>query len=205
MREIIWLLIVLLAVYVGYQLYRVSRLGAKPRTPPEYSASTLDDDDLFVFERPAPVPPHITTVHAGERQEAVEVDTSDLPLFAEQLTPESRPLTEPVQTEAGAANAFEQTLELHQLRRDVDALRDELTLQRAETQRLQETVHSLREQLDGALVSQGISPEYNEALVFARRGLDVSEIAERCDISVAEAELVRSLAQSARRSEGDPT
>jgi hypothetical protein len=61
-------------------------------------------------------------------------------------------------------------------------------------------VRALKAQLEAAAVSQSISPEYNEALVFARRGLDVDTIAERCGISRSEAELVHALAQ---RRDGD--
>ena len=41
---------------------------------------------------------------------------------------------------------------------------------------------------------QNTSPEYGEALVLARRGLGVEDIAARCGITRAEAELVVSLA-----------
>lgn len=211
MREVIWLLIVVLCVYVGFQLYRVVRLEkGTQQSPDAVRAAAHDDDELFVFERPAPVPPHITTVHAGERAAADRVDTSELPMFADELAAAqtsaakaSRPLTQPESNTA--SSVFEHTLEIHQLRREVDALREDLAEQRAETQRVQEALVGLREQLESAVLSQGISPEYNEALVLARRGLDVSDIAERCDISVAEAELVRALAQGGQREEGETT
>lgn len=90
---------------------------------------------------------------------------------------------------------FQAALDASALRHEIDGLRDELSLQRATVVTLSQSLDLLREQVESIGVAQGISPEYNEALVCARRGLDVEAIAERCGISVAEAELVRSLAE----------
>ncbi|THF63180.1 DUF2802 domain-containing protein [Pseudothauera nasutitermitis] len=68
-------------------------------------------------------------------------------------------------------------------------------MQRQVIDDLVDSVRTLREQLEANLSGQGVSPEYDEALVFARRGLDAEAIAERCGITVAEAELVRSMTQ----------
>lgn len=99
-----------------------------------------------------------------------------------------------VPAEAGG-DAFQLTLEVQQLRNELVRLQADFIAQREQIARLEEALTQLGEQLDSAVASQGVSPEYNEALVFARRGLAVDTIAERCGISVAEAELVRSLAQ----------
>lgn len=88
---------------------------------------------------------------------------------------------------------FQIQLELQQLRRDVAQLRADQDERRREAGELEERVSALKTQLDQALLAPGVAPEYSEALVFARRGLDVDAIAERCGISVSEAELVRSL------------
>lgn len=63
-------------------------------------------------------------------------------------------------------------------------------------------MHLQHEQFDGGVAKAGGSPEYDEALVFARRGLDVEAIAERCGITVAEAALVRALAQGEKGQKG---
>ena len=173
LREIILLAIVVLAGYVGYQLYRVSRVGAgKGSTgttvpaPPAATDAAADnggeDDDDFVFERRA-VPQATTPAPA---------DTAPRP------------------------EAFQLELEVRQLRRDIAQQRSELAELRRLIDELAETVRVQKQQADASLTSHGASPEYNEALVFARRGLDVEAIAERCGITVAEAELVRSLARS---------
>lgn len=95
----------------------------------------------------------------------------------------------------GEAPPFQAELDIRSLRHEIDGLRDELAHQRAALVAVSQSVDGVRDQIESVTVAQGISPEYNEALVCARRGLDVEAIAERCGISVAEAELVRSLAE----------
>lgn len=191
MREIIWVIIVVLFSYVVFELYRVLRLGrrspggtgkraakqaargAAPAKPDEYDENGEDeeDDGLFVFDaRPQPLP----------------VPGAPGANNANNASPWS---------EAPPGDTFQWALEIQQLRRDVAQLRGELAVQRERVDNVEATVVPLKEQLEVAVASQGISPEYNEALVFARRGLDVEVISERCGISVAEAELVRSLAK----------
>ncbi|OIP08228.1 MAG: hypothetical protein AUK49_12415 [Betaproteobacteria bacterium CG2_30_68_42] len=63
---------------------------------------------------------------------------------------------------------------------------DEIEALRAEAARLREEVSALR-------VARGAAPQYGEAMALAHSGLDAEAIAERCGISVAEAELVRSI------------
>lgn len=92
---------------------------------------------------------------------------------------------------------FQVELEVHQLRRELAQLQVEQEAQRRLISDLDERFSALKSQFD----SVGTAPEYSEALVFARRGLNVDAIAERCGISVSEAELVRALAQ--RGSEAD--
>lgn len=100
---------------------------------------------------------------------------------------------------------FQVELEVQQLRRDVAELRAELADQRGELARLTARLHeqhAQHEQFDGGIAKPGGSPEYDEALVFARRGLEVEAIAERCGITVAEAALVRALAQGEKSEKG---
>jgi hypothetical protein len=102
-----------------------------------------------------------------------------------------------------AETPFQAALDFSSVRHEIDALREDLSRQRAALTGLSQGLEGLREQLESVTAAQGISPEYNEALVCARRGLDVEAIAERCGISVAEAELVRSLADRQEGS-GEP-
>lgn len=105
---------------------------------------------------------------------------------------------------AGAADGsspFRAAFDASALRQEIDMLREELAQQRATLVALSQTHDALREQIESLGTHQGVSPEYNEALVCARRGLDAEAIAERCGISVAEAELVRSLAERQGRAD----
>ncbi len=85
-------------------------------------------------------------------------------------------------------------LEMQQLRREVSQLRGEQEAQRHECHRLGEELAAARDALAGIQAAQNVSPQYGEAVMLARRGLESEAIAERCGISVAEAALVRSLA-----------
>lgn len=103
----------------------------------------------------------------------------------------------------GRGGSFQVELEVQQLRRDVAELRAELAEQRREVASLTARLHAQHEQFHSGVAKAGGSPEYDEALVFARRGLDVEAIAERCGITVAEAALVRALAQGEKGEKGN--
>lgn len=171
LRELILSAIALLAVYVGYQLYRASR-------GPRASASA-----------PAAVP-----ADAPESVDVVVADSDD--------EDESGPLYDarrPVPAPAGAdtaPDAFQHELEIRQLRRELEQQGGALADLRRELDAIREQLRAHKEPGEAGIATHGASPEYNEALVFARRGLDAEAIAERCGITVAEAELVQSLARS---------
>lgn len=180
LRELILLAIAVLAVYVGYQLYRVSRVGANkaPATPatdvPEMASAASS-----------------SAVAAAEDGEG---DDEELFVFERPTSPHSQAPS--AGDAASRPERFRLELEVRQLRRDVARQQTELAELRRQFDELGATLRAQKEQVDASLASHGASPEYNEALVFARRGLDVEAIAERCGITVAEAELVQSLARS---------
>lgn len=175
LRELILAAIALLAVYVGYQLYRASRA-------PRASAS-----------EPA-APPAAVPADAPESVDVVVADSDDEdepgPLYDA-----GRPV--PVPTGADTApDAFQHELEVRQLRRELEQQGSALAELRRELDAVREQLRARTDQAEVGVMPRGASPEYNEALVFARRGLDAETIAERCGITVAEAELVQSLARS---------
>jgi len=170
-RELIWLLIAILFGYAAFQLYRASRIKLK-KTDPEENA----------------VDPGAT----AKTGQSSGDDALLKPATPGSYTPTSAATPS---AEDPGVDAFQLTLEVQQLRHELARVQGDFISQREQVVRLEESLALVREQLESAIASQGVSPEYNEALVFARRGLPVDAIAERCGISVAEAELVRSLAQ----------
>ncbi|NMF90031.1 DUF2802 domain-containing protein [Aromatoleum petrolei] len=185
LRELILAATALLAVYVGYQLYRASRVPKAPASvPPGVSAEGSAGEAPASVELPAGAPAGVDVLAAGDG------DDEAGPLYgvAGRL---------PAASEAGPApDAFQHELEVRQLRRELEQQGGALAELRRELDELREQLRAHKEQADAGLGTRGASPEYNEALVFARRGLDAEAIAERCGITVAEAELVQSLARS---------
>lgn len=167
-----------------------------------------------LWSRSVPIP------HAAEL--AIEPDATPAQEAA-------APAQEPVlpASEAGAAEPeaaagevpppepFPLELELRQFRRELAQMRGtmaeqrqqsvrltaELNGQRALNNELHREINELREQLQSLLTGQNISPEYSEPLMLAQRGMGVDELAEHCGISVAEAQLLCSLAASRRAAE----
>jgi len=180
-RELIWALIAILAGYVVLQLYRAIRVGAKP-LPDEYQ------EDALEAEARSAIAANLAAMEkdGGGRDDGVFVFEP-----AVRFVP------------SDADEGFRATLQARNMNQVLERLDEKLAAQQARIAELEAALGSLRGQLDTTGVVQGISPEYNEALVFARRGLDVGAIAERCGISVAEAELVRSLAQQADAAKGE--
>lgn len=96
--------------------------------------------------------------------------------------------------DAPLAEDFQTPLEISALRRELESVRAALAEEQQRREVLEESVGVLRTELEGTRLALGASPEYSEALVCARRGLDAASIAERCGISRAAAELVQALA-----------
>lgn len=190
MRELVWLIIVVLFGYVVFQLYRALRIDAD-RKPGDPAASARD--------RSAGATSTSQNGQAVERGRPYDVsapiEARDMHDLFESAAAAGDIATPEAAGDTIAGNDFQQNLVMRQLRKDVDRLRAELLDACERVSRLEATVVALGDQVDAAVATQGVSPEYDEALVFARRGLGVEAIAERCGISVAEAELVRSLAQ----------
>ena len=66
----------------------------------------------------------------------------------------------------------------------------------AELQQLRSEVAGLKENLAQLKAARRVSPQYNEAMQLAQRGMDVRDIADECGISMGEAELVLSLSRN---------
>ncbi len=201
-REALWLIGLALAGYAAWQFVRALRApragtgeAAGAREPgdarggkggaalgssmrPTASAATAaapareDEDDAFLDYAPLPGP------------------QGDVPLAAETAPPA------PAQPDV-----FQLELENSRLRQALQAQRDLVELQQHEIDRLVADITTLQDELDRLREQPTSSPEYAEALVLAAQGLNAEMIASRCGITLAEAELVLSLA---RQGEGAP-
>lgn len=170
-REIIWIVIAILAVYVVFQLLRVT---GRRRSDPAPS-------DPVTETAPEPAPP---------------------PVDAGAATDDALPLAQRDEVRA-RAEMVALGLEVQQLRRDIAQLRGEQETQRRDGQRISAELAHLQEAVGTLQAGQRISPQYGEAVMLARRGLESEAIAERCGISVAEAALVRSLSHGGEAGGGD--
>lgn len=65
----------------------------------------------------------------------------------------------------------------------------------AELAELREEVAALKEEVSLLKTARNVSPQYGEAVALAQKGMAAREIAERCGISVAEAEMVCALSR----------
>lgn len=69
----------------------------------------------------------------------------------------------------------------------------------AELAELRGEIAALKEEVSLLKAARNVSPQYGEAVALAQKGMAAQQIAERCGISVAEAEMVCAL--SRRQSE----
>lgn len=104
---------------------------------------------------------------------AAEQDAAPAPDAAAEAPPLARPY---------AAPSFEDQL----FRTNVEA----------ELQQLREEVAELRTALAQLKASRRVSPQYNEAMLLAQRGVGAQSIADQCAISIGEAELVLALSRN---------
>lgn len=111
--------------------------------------------------------------------------------------PELRPRPAPLPDEAAFRNAFDwqhMRRELERLQARCDAQDRAIAGLRAEVEDLRDCLAPPESAAAPAVVSTAISPEYDAPLVYARQGLDAAAIAERCGITLAEAQLVCAMA-----------
>ncbi len=73
----------------------------------------------------------------------------------------------------------------------------------AELQQLRSEVAALKEELKLIKAARRVSPQYNEAMMLAQRGMDAQSVADQCGISVGEAELVLALSRNKQEYEDD--
>lgn len=154
-KEAALIALVILAVYMGYALLRLSTLNARRAQPEPEPVADADPD-----------PPTVVPAAPALRSDDIEA------LLDAMLDHRLAPLMQQMETRLDQAE-----LRIDELGRRV------------------ETVNQL----------PPVAPQYSEALSLAARGLSAEDIADQCDMSVGEAELVRTLANSRGMGGGDGT
>jgi len=184
-RELVLVAIGLVAIYLAYVLLKLVRLPRKPKpqpreAEPEYH-TVLDLSPLPRAE------PRSASMSSG--------------------APIATPVVAPATVMPGLAAADAPAVDAHSAREHFDAafelarVRRQLTQLQEGHDRLNAEIVELREELDVLRAARNVSPQYGEAVLMAQRGLGSDAIAERCGISVSEAELVAALARGNRTQE----
>jgi len=192
LQVIAYAVICVLLAYISGLLLRYVWLGIREARKTRRPDSFLDEDpgrdgdqdDDGVVE---PVHSQILGGEPGNTFSSVHYDsTSELPPDIVDDGPRSEPrFSRPAEPD-GAAFGFDALLEVRQARMRLDEMQQQFAS-------LQKEVEDLREEVAELRALSQVSPVYGEAVNLARRGYDPQLIAERCGISVAEAELVQSL------------
>lgn len=195
-RQLVWALIAALLIYGAWQFFRALIHGRRAATgSPQGSDSKRAARARKADEVDDPVPVEADDEDDGEVDDA-GFDYAPMPSAPPAASSESALAA----TAATGSDPFTLEFELLRLRREMGALRAALDVQQEEIGALHDAVSKLTEavpaptQAVDAAPEVNASPEYNEALVLARRGYSVDEVAARCGITRAEAELVVSLA-----------
>lgn len=191
-RDLLWLVVLALLAYATLQFLRALRAPRRVDTPATARA-----------------PAAVTRAETGARPEAGgagdpgddedegDFDYAPIPAAAGVAAAEA---AAPGREDA-RAEVFTLELENSRLRQALQAQKDLVALQQQEIARLVEDLTTLQDEAEQARVRPAASPspEYSEAMMLAAQGLNAEMIAARCGITLAEAELVLSLARRGER------
>lgn len=196
-RELIIALVVLVVVYMLVVVLRMKSLSAQRRF--EEIAAARYESDLVESQSPR---------KKAKRGAEVEVTWSaptapgknGLDAFYDS-TPRIEPKNKYAEPpESGVVTRFDQE-KLTRLERELSATREELDALRTA---FAQTRDSLQAEVERLKAGQRVSPAYGDSLQMAMSGSSAEEIAARCGIARAEAELVLSLARGAGSNSGGP-
>jgi hypothetical protein len=193
MRQLVYGLIALLLIYGGWQFLCALRTGFRRQTvlvaTTKQTAKNLDDG-LFNYEPVSAKEPksNITVAVYSHKQPDISAPEKE-----RELPINPAPL-----------DSFAIELELQRLRLEISTLREMVEAQQKKTGSLrtnEECPPAAQAETASPLTTQepDMSPEYDEALALARRGIMADVIASRCGITRAEADLVASLASRGRQ------
>ncbi|MHB1371319.1 MAG: DUF2802 domain-containing protein [Pseudomonadaceae bacterium] len=177
-RDLLWLAVLALLGYASVQFLRALRAPRRGPAETPASASSVGARDP-----------------RGE-PEAADEDEGDFD-YAPEIAPAAVGKDAAAQPADDAARAemFALQLENSRLRQELQTQKDLVSIQQQEIARLVEDITSLQDEAERVRTQPTSSPEYSEASVLAAQGLNAEMIAVRCGITLAEAELVLSLAR----------
>lgn len=180
-RTAVLLVLGLAVLYLLFTLYRLIRVGKRPASRKEPAPARTEVFQDAGDPSSDTVPELTETVpeaRAMPRPEWHEVVDLELPDARSQSVPARE--TPPPRV-SGFGEQLAEHLARADLEREVRSLRAEIDAVRAEIEELK--------------AARNISPHYAEALALAQRGLSAQDVADRLDISLAEAELVHALSR----------
>ncbi|HET6720109.1 MAG TPA: DUF2802 domain-containing protein [Rhodocyclaceae bacterium] len=187
-RELIIALVVLVVVYMLVVVLRMKSLSAQRRF--EEIAAARYESDLVESQSPR---------KKAKRSAEVEVTWSVPPAGKDRVdafydsTPRIEPKNKYAEPPESTVTRFDQE-KLTRLERELSSTREELDALRTA---FAQTRDSLQAEVERLKAGQRVSPAYGDSLQMAMSGSSAEEIAARCGIARAEAELVLSLAHGA--------
>lgn len=167
-RNLLLVAVVLVGGYFVFSLLRLLRMGRKQR-----SAAALNP--------PGPLDAEVPAAEAGFLRKEPQLALHAGPSAESSLQPTAEVPLAPAPDFARELTRSTLEIEVQSLRREIHRLRTDLAQLAAEVQQLKTT--------------RSVSPLYSEAMTMAQQGVTVAGIADRCGISMAEAELVAALAK----------
>lgn len=187
-RELVLGMVAALAFYLLWLCFRLfSARNGRSKKSLSFSESDDHSETLHSQILGGEDAPAFSSAHFDSRVEAYSV-----PLLSERTEPKLNRVSEP---DAGAFG-FDALMEVRQARHLFDELR-------VSHQVLEQKVALLIDEMQALRAACQVSPMYSDAVALARRGYDAQAIAERCGISIAEAQLVCSLSADAKETSSD--
>lgn len=196
-RDAILALVGLLAVYVVFSVMRLVQLSRAPaRLDIAWPQSEPHLPKVMADQAPEPAEPTWTPAVTAA-PEAISAIAAAPPAVAAEPAPASgmaarlARFTRRGQAEALAPAAPNEDFasELRQSHLDV-----EIAQLRRESERLREELAAMHEEMAQLKAARNVSPLYSEAASLAQKGVSADGIAGQCGISLGEAELVAALA-----------
>ena len=195
LHEILVLAVVATVAYLALSLLRLGRVSRrkKPAARAEPAAAQDEASAKTQVEVEAQTQSGADTYSAPRVVAAAPLAAADAASAAQAVTPARGRKWLPTWVRADDEDAAESAASSSPAQFGEQLFRSSVD---AELQHLRSDVASLREELKLLKTARRVSPQYNEAMLLAQRGMDAQGIADQCGISVGEAELVLALSRN---------